>query len=248
MDTLWLHLQAPFAAFRWMQAGVYRATSPVIPPSAAWGLVLNLAGIETRLWGGAETTQVRPDAPPLRLAIGRVRAAEVGTLFQQLHGYPVGSSGKELAPKAFGSKYWIAPARREVLVGLDCVVGVQALEPGLLDLVRRGLAGELTQDRYGLPFAGDNNFLFDRIDVVQTPPPAHWFARLAADDGPAPGSCRLTVGIDRADSSRTTNVLFAPTPVATVEPPESAWTWTPRMGVASSRGYIDGCPGAEDSA
>ncbi|HWN68765.1 MAG TPA: CRISPR-associated protein Cas5, partial [Haliangium sp.] len=48
MNTLWLRLRAPFAAYRWLQAGVYRATSPIIPPSAAWGLLLNLAHIETR--------------------------------------------------------------------------------------------------------------------------------------------------------------------------------------------------------
>ena len=46
--TLWLRVQAPFAAFRWLQAGVHRATSPVIPPSTAWGLLLNLAHVETR--------------------------------------------------------------------------------------------------------------------------------------------------------------------------------------------------------
>src|SRR5690606_31673513 len=70
--TLWLRLRAPFAAFRWMQAGVYRATSPVIPPSAAWGLVLNLAGVETRGEDDGTTTQIRADAPPLCLAIGAV--------------------------------------------------------------------------------------------------------------------------------------------------------------------------------
>ena len=46
--TLFLLLDAPFSAFRWMQAGVYRGTFPVMPPSAAWGLALNLAGLETR--------------------------------------------------------------------------------------------------------------------------------------------------------------------------------------------------------
>src|SRR5438132_1289702 len=46
--TLFLRLDAPFSAFRWLQAGVYRGTFPVMPPSAAWGFALNLAGIETR--------------------------------------------------------------------------------------------------------------------------------------------------------------------------------------------------------
>ena len=212
-----------------MQAGVYRATSPVIPPSAAWGLVLNLAGIETRSVLEGETTQVRADAPPLRLAIGSCQPAETATLYQQLHGYPVGNSGKELQAKTHGTKYWIAPVRRELLVGLDCVVGVQCDDAGLLRRVRGGLAGDLEASRYGLPFAGDNNFLFDRIDILAAAPPARWYRQMAPDDAPARGSCRLTVGIDRADSSRTTTVLFAPADAATAEPPDEAWTWTPRV-------------------
>ena len=32
MAPFYVDLRAPFAAFRWLQAGVYRATSPVIPP------------------------------------------------------------------------------------------------------------------------------------------------------------------------------------------------------------------------
>src|SRR5688572_22411460 len=96
METLWLHLKAPFAAFRWMQAGVWRATSPVIPPSAAWGLVLNLAGVDTRLPGEGVTTLVRPDAPTLGIAVGAVNFASKSSLYQQLHTYPVGNSGAEL--------------------------------------------------------------------------------------------------------------------------------------------------------
>lgn len=227
--TLWLRLRAPFAAFRWMQAGVYRATSPVIPPSAAWGLVLNLAGVETRGEDDGTTTRIRADAPPLCLAIGAVRAAEVSSVYQQLHGYPVGSSGKELAARAYGRKYWIAPVRREVLVGFDCVLGVRAAEEGLLDRVVQGLRGELGQPRYGLPFAGDNNLLFDRIDAVESPPPARWYAPLGDDEVERrSGSCRLTVAIDRRDSSRTQTRLFAPSPAAEPLPSEAAWVWAPR--------------------
>ena len=67
--TLFLLLDAPFAAFRWLQAGVYRGTFPVIPPSAGWGLALNLAGIETR---GALDEVVTPIRPwPRRASILR---------------------------------------------------------------------------------------------------------------------------------------------------------------------------------
>jgi CRISPR-associated protein Cas5t len=230
MARIFLRVQAPFAAFRWMQAGVYRATSPVIPPSAAWGFVLNLAGVETRAKGDGVTTLVRPDAPALRLAVGSLRGPdpEVATLYQQLHAYPVGASGKELKERAYGNKYWIAPARRELLVGLDAVVGVETPDEGLLQRVRDGLQGKLEAPRYGVPFAGDNNLMVDRIEVSTDAPSAWWYERVDPGMPPRRGSCRLTVGIDRSDSSRTSSAVYAPLDAKVDEPPEGAWTWTPR--------------------
>jgi len=224
MPRLFLHLQAPFAAFRGMQAGVYRSTMPVVPPSAAFGLVLNLAGIEMR-GEDVGTTLIRPDVPRLRLAVGAVRDTEVSTLYQQLHSYPVGNSGKERKEKTFGAKYWIAPVRREVLTGLDAVIAVESDDADLLANVGRGLRGELPGVRYGLPFAGDNNFLFDRIEVVTTPPPARWYCRVSSNK-PVPGSVRLTVSIDRADQSRTKTALVAPSDPCPL-PPDAAWYTVP---------------------
>jgi CRISPR-associated protein Cas5t len=229
MGRLWLRVRAPFAAYRPLQAGVYRATSPFLPPSAAYGLVLNLAGVETRAPGASAITQVREDVPLLRIALGAPGALpEVSSLYQQLHTYPVGNSGKERKERMHGAKYWIAPARRELLVGLDAIIGVESEDEALLAEVGRGLRGERTTRRYGLPFAGDNNLLFDRIELLEEPPVARWYAPLEEASGPRRDSCRLTVGIDRADASRTTTVLLAPGEEPLPEPPESAWTWTPR--------------------
>lgn len=229
MARLWLHVRAPFAAFRGMQAGVYRTTAPIIPPSAALGLILNLAGIEMRDPAPALTTLVRSDVPRLRIAIGqRAPATTVSSLYQQLHSYPVGASGKELKARSYGAKFWISPVRRELLVGLDVIIGAETNDDALEGRVRRGLAGELDEPRYGLPFAGDNNFLFDRIDLLESPLPARWYTRVVQGDRPRRGSYRLTVGIDREDSSRTTSVLCAPTETNLAEPPEAAWIWTPR--------------------
>ncbi|OLP20442.1 type I-MYXAN CRISPR-associated protein Cas5/Cmx5/DevS [Leptolyngbya sp. 'hensonii'] len=229
MDYLWLRIRAPFAAFRGFQAGVYRATAPVMPPSSALGLVLNLAGIEMREGLDRPTTLIRVNIPCLQLAIGVIPGLEskVCTLYQQLHSYPVGASGKELAARTHGAKYWIVPVRREFLVGLDMVLGVQA-DLQLIQQIKQGLRGELTIPRYGLPFAGDNNFLFDRIDIVDRPPATLWYVQMQPDDPPMKGSYRLTVGIDRADNSKTTSFLYAPIEEATIEPPSTAWTWTPR--------------------
>lgn len=243
MDCLWLRIRAPFAAFRGFQAGVYRATAPIMPPSTAFGLVLNLAGIEMRDGTNRPTTLIRSDLPCLQLAIGRPcktlatgevvpeTESEVCALYQQLHSYPVGASGKELAARTHGAKYWIVPVRREFLVELDLILGVQA-DPGLLDQIKKGLRGEFNQSRYGLPFAGDNNFLFDRIDILNQPPVTYWYVKMQPDDPPMRGSYRLTVGIDRADNSKTTSYLYAPIETPTIEPPLNAWTWTPKEPVA----------------
>lgn len=218
--SLFLQFDAPFAAFRWLQAGVYRGTFPVIPPSAAWGLALNLAGIETR--GGLDevVTPIRSDAPHLDVAVGVVRPGERSTLYQQLHGYPVGSSGKELQARVHGQKYWIAPAKRELLVGLVCVVGVRGAA-SIIDRIPQGLAGRLDVERYGLPFAGDNQFLFSRVDVIEMDERARWFVPVGPGETPKE-STRLTTVIDRGDASRTKAPLFAPTPTPCACP-AAAW-------------------------
>jgi CRISPR-associated protein Cas5t len=206
--TIVLRLDAPFSAWRWLQAGVYRGTFPVIPPSAAWGLVLNLAGIETRGSVAEVVTPIRQDAPPLEIAVGVQRAGQRSTLYQQLHSYPVGNSGAELKTRTFGNKYWIAPAKREVLVGLVALVAARG-DPVIIARVTDGLAGKLAVPRYGLPFAGDNQFLFSRIDVVAVGEHARWYEPVKANDL-ARETTRLTTNIDRVDASRTEAPLFAP--------------------------------------
>lgn len=218
--TLFLLLDAPFAAFRWLQAGVYRGTFPVMPPSAAWGFVLNVAGIETRSALDQVVTGIRPDAPHLDIAVGLRETPQRSTLYQQLHGYPVGNVGKDLQARAHGQKYWIAPVKRELLVGVKCVIGVRGLRE-VIERIPRGLAGSLDDERYGLPFAGDNQFMFSRIDVVGVNAEARWFV----PTGPGAThkeSTRLTTIIDRADSSGTRAPMFAPTATLCVCP-DAAW-------------------------
>jgi CRISPR-associated protein Cas5t len=153
---------------------------------------------------------------------------KVCTLYQQLHSYPVGNSGKDiLKPLAKGAKFWITPVRRELLVGLDIIIGIQEFE-GLFDRIRQGLRGELNAQRYGMPFAGDNNFLFDRIDIIDSQPLTHWYEKMEVDSAPRKKSQRLTVGIDRLDNSKTTSHLFAPIAEPSIKPPDNAWIWTPK--------------------
>ena len=238
---LWLYVEAPFAVFRTFTAGWYRPTATFLTPSAAYGLLLNFAGIDSRLLEGAEGHYGKTPAsltakglPTMKLTLGAACQDRKGTtipfdaafprvqsVFQQLHNYPVGASGKERAADCWGSKYNITPVRREFLTDLRTVIGVDAEEP-TLDRIRRGLAGE--HPRYGVPFLGDNNFLLDRAELRESPMRAYWFKPLTADEGgPQPRTARLTISIDRADLSRTTSQLFAPTSEPLASPPGEAW-------------------------
>lgn len=226
-----LRLQAPFAAFRPFTAGWYRPTAGFLTPSAAYGLAMNLAGVETRRDDGISAmTVTRFGLPPARIAIGADSGhplPSVQTLFQQLHNYPVGASGKERKDDARGSKYNITPVRREFLSGLHALVALDFFDHRAIeDQIREGLAGEPVRSgtRYGLPFLGDNAFLIDRIEPLDEPAPARWYCRLDAESGPVTDSTRLTTWIDRQDMSRTRSALYAPAAEASAEIPETAWT------------------------
>jgi len=226
-----LRLQAPFAAFRPFTAGWYRPTAGFLTPSAAYGLALNLAGVESRRDDGVSAmTVTRFGLPSVRIALGadpNYPLPSVQTLFQQLHNYPVGASGKERKDDAKGSKYNITPVRREFLFGLHAVVAIDFLDHGSIeDQIRNGLAGEPPRSgaRYGLPFLGDNAFLLDKVEILNEPAAALWYRRLDAEGGAVPDSTRLTSWIDRQDMSKTRSALYAPDVEATAEIPEAAWT------------------------
>jgi CRISPR-associated protein Cas5t len=233
LSTIWLRVRAPFAAFRPLAAGVFRGTTRTIAHSAAYGLVLNFAAVESRGDGARPVTAKRAGLPVLDVAIGDsapngqpAAAREVAVLYQQLHGYPVGNSSANLAEKTHGAKYHIAPARRELLVGLDVVIGARAFDDEgarVLERVAKGVAGELDGERYGLPFVGDNNLLIDRVDVTSAPSSACWYTPVRPGDSAREGTVRLTSVIDRDDSARTVAGLFAPLERATTEVPAEAW-------------------------
>lgn len=231
---LQLYVQAPFAAFRTFTAGWYRPTAGFLTPSAAYGLALNLAGIETRRDDGLSAMTVTQfGLPPARIALGaavegpRGRLPTVHTLFQQLHNFPVGSSGKERKEETKGNKYNITPVRREFLADLRAIVALEFPgHPEVESAIRRAATGDPTgPSRYGLPFVGDNAFLIDKLKVCGEPVAALWYCRLVGDDaGQVPLSMRLTTWIDRQDMSKTRSSLFAPCESASKEIPDNAWT------------------------
>lgn len=223
-----LRVKAPFGAFRNFTAGNYRPTAPFITPSAAYGLLMNLAGIETR-WddGRAAMTLTRSGLPCVEMALGQAACPEVHSVFQQLHNYPVGASGKDRAGDCKGNKYNIQPVRREFLSGIDFLVCIR--EAGEVERrirsVLRGDAPEAGFRRYGLPFLGDNAFLIDSIVEEGTPKTAaYWLAPASVVGASAPQArMRLTVSINRADMTRTRSNLFTLPLEQSMEPAAASW-------------------------
>ena len=230
---IWLAIEAPFAACRPMMAGWHRPTAGFLTHSAAYGLILNVAGIESRLGehqpghpGGVPASVTRAGLPTFRLALGLPEGAglpRVGTVFQQLHNYSVAAGNAGIKPEfALGRKNNIAPVRREILSNLRAVAAVQA-DDDFTEIIRRGLRGGRDDRRYGLPFLGDNNFTLDRLEEI-APGPARWFALVGAGSGEPPraGTTRLTTYVDRVTPVGTRSTLFTPTEDASATPPESS--------------------------
>ena len=243
---LYLYLEAPFAACRTFTAGWYRPTATFLTPSAAYGLLLNVAGIESRLReseeghdGKAPATYMRAviadwrfgqrGLPPCRLALGAVddEYPRLQSVYQQLHTYPVGSTGKARADDCKGNKYNITPVRREFLSDLRAVIALDG-NTELENRIRAGLRNEFSGDRYGVPFLGDNAFLLDRLEEVAWPTTrfeTNWYEKLGSETIQArPRATRLTILIDRADLSKTQSALFAPMPESSTKVPDSAWS------------------------
>ena len=221
------YLQAKFAAFRPFVSGSFRPTAGFITPSAAYGLLLNIAGIEMRHDDGQSVmTLIRKDLPMIKIALGMAELPVRHCLLQQLHNYPIGATGQDHAVNTKGNKYNIIPVKRELLSNIKAYIfidGNSELEERIAD----GLNGG-SHRSYGLPFLGDNNFLLDRFESIINMEPGWWFEKIENDAGGIRENItRLTTTIDRADLSRTRSSLFAPSINRKKDPPEGAWVQMP---------------------
>jgi CRISPR-associated protein Cas5t len=224
-----LYLQAPFATFRTFTAGNFRPTAGFLTHSAAYGLALNIAGIESRLNDGESImTLTRNDLPKVKVALGALHFPQVQSLYQQGHNYPVGNTGSERAPQTKGNKYNITPLRRELLSNL-CAYLCLNDNSELEQRIRDGLVGKYNSTRYGALFLGDNNFMIDVLREETERQAAHWYEKITDHDdrGPRPRTTRLTITIDRQNMANTTSALFAPTTEKVSDIPETAWVSVP---------------------
>lgn len=227
---LQLRVRAPFAACRPFAAGYHRPTAEFVTPSAAYGLLLNLAGIESRYDDGAAVmTLTAPGLPTARLAIGMISEPQLQSLYQQLHNYPVSTGNPDREREARGNKYNIQPIRRAYLSNIDaylCLDGNQTFEEQVrLGLVHGADYAPAGRQRYGLPFLGDNSFLLSSVVIDTEPLPAFWLRQVAREAlVDATNLDQLTVWVDRADQTRTMTRYFSRDAVCQVEVPETAWT------------------------
>ncbi|AOY57180.1 CRISPR-associated protein Cas5 [Desulfococcus multivorans] len=217
------YLQARFAAFRPFVSGSFRPTAGFMTPSAAYGLLLNLAGVEMRHDDGQSTmTLILQDLPHISIALGAKSFPQRHCLMQQLHNYPIGSSGKEHAINTKGNKYNIIPVKREFLSDIRayiCISENDELERWIVE----GLSGKRRRN-YGLPFLGDNSFLIDRFEPATAKEPVWWYEKIDEEGEDIRENVnRLTTTIDRADLSKTRSYLFAPAENPTCSPSAKAW-------------------------
>jgi CRISPR-associated protein Cas5t len=224
-----LYVQAPFAVFRTFTAGSLRPTAGFITPSAAYGLMLNIAGIESRFDDGkSPMTLMRSDLPRVKIALGALCLPQVQSLYQQAHNYPVGKEAwAQYAAQARGNKYNIAPVRREFLSNLRAYICLDE-NPDLEQKIRNGMLGQYNATRYGIPFLGDNNFMIDVLREEVERQPAYWYGKITEQDdcGPRPRMTRLTISIDRQILANSNSALFAPTEQMR-DIPETAWVVVP---------------------
>ncbi|AQS60186.1 CRISPR-associated protein Cas5 [Desulforamulus ferrireducens] len=218
-----IHVVAPFAAFRTFSTGSYRPTAGFITYSAAYGLLLNIAGIEMRQQDPKyPATLIKKGLPTVKIALGVLETPGRQSIYQQLHNYPVGSTNKENLVRTKYNKNNIAPVRRTFLSNINayiCVKDNLELEQQILE----GLSGNITRS-YGLPFLGDSNFLPDRLEVVYELQPAKWFIKVNYEMRNIPQQVeRLTIKIDRANMAYTRAENFMTTEVPSTTIPEDAW-------------------------
>jgi CRISPR-associated protein Cas5/DevS len=216
---LFVHFKAPFGAFRIFQSVEMAVTADFVTHSAAYGLLLGLAGIirddKKKYLGARIALGVKGDTLPLR-----------GRLYQQLHRVKGGveePTNRKAFERSKGTKPDIRPYIREFLHGLEGYIGLDCPEHlELEELVRRGVVQPETLNNWGLPFLGDNNFFIERLNVKE-PSACRWFSSYKGGLlSPGERLHYLSVWTDYESNSRSSSLPFVLTDVSQ-SPPKDAW-------------------------
>lgn len=220
---LYLYFKAPFGAFRAFQSIEMAATTDFVTYSAAYGLLLGLAGINR---------DRKDEFIGARIALGtwREKLPIRGRAYQQLHWVKTegrtpktkgGESLEEAYGRSKGTKPDIRAAWREYLFGLQGYIGLD--HPSLEEQVRRGINNPAELEYWGVPFLGDNNFFIERLREEPQPNSCEWLCKL--DDAKMPRGERLfylSVWTDYQENKRSLSCLFYLGKTGP-EPPSEAW-------------------------
>lgn len=201
-----IYFKAPFAAFRPFKSFELCPTADFITHSAAYGLLLGLAGIER------EDKGKFADA---RIVIGRKHPPKKGRIFQQL------IDGKRQLALDGGGDFNLRPFWREVLYDIEGYVGLD--HPELEESLDKGIRQPSTINYWGLPFMGDNNFFLERADIHQTPTSCQWFDVFKGEKLSRRERLHfLSVWTDYNKAAESRGLLFFLTEERE-SPPETAW-------------------------
>jgi len=213
---IYVYFKAPFGAFKPFQSVEMLATAEFLTPSAAYGLLLGLAGVD-RIHKGRFAGA--------RIALGLKQLPRRGRLYQQLHVIPQSKPQKEGESErrrelAKGRKLSIRTFWKEILYDLEGYIGLD--HPELEALVDQGINRPSTVSYWGLPFMGDNNFFVERFEVERKPSPCRWLRPLRENESPQGERLfYLSIWTDYENNSGSNSQLFCLTAVR--DDPLDAW-------------------------
>lgn len=218
-DNIILRVQAPMAVSRPLVTNHQRGTYQVLSPSLIYGLICNIAGIETRIMKeGSVSYTMRDDVPPIDFNIGYTKMPITSTVYE--HTLKLMQNSNELAKlgdaRINKCRQSIQPKRTSYLYGIDMYIIVHADEH-IIRRIHRYMDGILdpmmnTPDmRYGGLFLGSNNCILSSLAVVDTvPEKLYWMVDTTSDTKETHIiSSMLPIWIDREFPTKTTYGEFS---------------------------------------
>jgi CRISPR-associated protein Cas5t len=198
-----LLVEVPFCAFRPFTSREYQDTYPIPPPSAVYGMLLSLVGVdrdEKTIHRGAE------------MAIAVEQLPQKAKVFRKLR------RGKTLGE--------LRPDYQDLLLDLRLWVwlrrGGDSATECLAEKVVRAIECPATITRSGGLSLGESSYLVDTVRLEE--PPAIEGVFLQAD---AAGFYSLPVWVDHADAQQTRSQRFSLVPRMLSEGPNGCWIEIP---------------------
>jgi CRISPR-associated protein Cas5t len=198
-----IHVEVPFCAFRPYASREYQDTYPFPPPSAVYGMLLSLVGVQREdkaLHRGAE------------MALAVARLPQQSTVFRKLR------RGKTLEETR--------PDYQDLLIDLELWVwlrrGRETGSTTLADRVAAALSNPISVTRFGGLSLGESSYL---VNTIARREPANEDGVFLQPD--TKGFYSLPVWIDHEDAMKTRSIRFAFVPRTLQSGPEGCWIEIP---------------------